>query len=82
MTKNNSRKNNNLIKSATLKENSSLKILKSSNQTSSKNFNHFFENFMKIYAEEGYVEFDNNKTSKIIRVMETRISDDDDGKII
>jgi hypothetical protein len=39
------------------------------------NFDAFFETFMKYYGEDGYVDFTKNKKNKIIRVMETRISD-------
>ena len=68
------------MQSATFKRKKSKSKDKNKQKISLKNFNQFFETFMKIYAEEGYIEFGKNKNNKIIRVMETRISDDNEGK--
>lgn len=45
-------------------------------------FNSFFSDFKRYYAEQGFVDYsDGVQGAKIIRVMETRISDDGEGGI-
>ena len=75
----------NPIKTQPLKKSSSQSKVSNirSERSSLANFDTFFETFMKYYGEDGYVDYTPNKQNKIIRVMETRISDnseDDKGK--
>jgi len=73
----------NPVKSQTLKKSSSHSKVSNikSDVSSVPNFESFFRNFMKYYGEDGYVDYSKNKKSKIIRVMETRISDHSDGEV-
>lgn len=80
LPKKKSEKKYDLMQSATFKRKRSKSKEKSPNKVSLNNFNQFFKTFMQVYADQGYVEFGKNKNNKIIHVMETRISDDNDGK--
>lgn len=66
-------------KNRKIKKTSSYSKLKDEtiNKISLQNFENFFEKFMKNYGEEGYRDM-NQEKRKVVRIMETRISDEDE----
>jgi hypothetical protein len=67
-------------KTDTIKKSSSYSNMNNEtiNKISLGNFENFFDKFMKQYAEEGYMDFGQNDR-KVVHIMETRISDDEEG---